>query len=429
MSDPQLWIAIVLSIMASFFAAANIALKRFSRTRLQELLQERGQIEKFEPFVHRVPQYMLMAGTLRTLMNLGVLICILGFFETNLPQWGRLTRDLTAFGITAVIVSVFTVAIPVSWARYHREQLVLLSMPVLMLLHYVFAPATRILLVFDPIVRRISGADLREVDEDDHLTDQLLSVVDEHGGDGEVGDEQKEMLEAIVEFPSITVGEIMTPRTDVEGIEVKSTLDQIKAFVIKEGHSRYPVFDDSLDDILGMLYAKDLIQYIGDGKDFDLRKVLRKTQMVPESKLVRDLLAEFKAGKIHIAIVLDEYGGTAGLITVEDIIEEIVGEIQDEYEMEEEPPAIRRLDGRSAEVDARVYIDDFNDELNVSLPEDEDYDTIGGFVFSQLGHIPTVGERFDFHDISFTVIDAERTRVARVLVEQHAEAGNGNGSA
>jgi putative hemolysin len=150
-------------------------------------------------------------------------------------------------------------------------------------------------------------------------------------------------------------------------------------------------------------------------KPFDIRKVVREAVFVPESKTLRDLLGQFKTSKVHLAMVLDEYGGTAGLVTIEDVLEEIVGEIHDEHEPPgEEEPAIERVSDNTFDIDGRVRIDEANDELNVTLPEDEDYDTVGGFVFATLGRIPETGESFSYDNIHITVTDAEKTRVNKV---------------
>jgi CBS domain containing-hemolysin-like protein len=236
------------------------------------------------------------------------------------------------------------------------------------------------------------------------------------------------MLEAVFEFPTTTVGEIMTPRTDVIGIEASADLDNVREMIQKHGHSRIPVYEENLDNIQGILYAKDLLRYVGTDLPFEMGEVLRHALMVPESKPLAALLADFKANKVHIAIVLDEYGGTAGLVTIEDIVEEVVGEIQDEYEPQDEKPEFRKLEDGSYEVEARMRVDDVNDELGLDWPEDEDYDTVGGFVFSTIGHVPEQGESFDFQDCRVTVIDVERTRVNQVRIEKIERSGVGEES-
>ena len=415
MNNLAIWIALIAALFSCYFASCNVALKTFNRIRLSEFLHKTGRAGRVESLIDQIPRLLLMTGTLRTCLNLVVLLSMVNLFGRYLDQWAQY---LAAFAVAGILVSVFGVAIPVSWGRYHPERLLAYSIPLLNTAMILFNPIVTALHLFDPIIRRITGADIYR-DDDDQLSNQILSVVEEHNDEtGRVDDAQKQMIEAVVEFPSTTADQIMTPRTDVRGLSVDATLEQIKTFVIHEGHSRIPIYENSLDQILGLLYVKDLLPHIGNDQPFELRSVLREVLMVPETKSVRELLAEFKSRKVHIAIVLDEYGGTAGLVTIEDIIEEIVGEIQDEYEPSTREPAIDEIDGTTLEVDARVDINDFSDELNIRLPEDRDYDTVGGFVFATLGHIPDVGEQFEFDQLRLTVIDAERTKVNRIRVER-----------
>jgi putative hemolysin len=410
-------------LLSCYFSACNIALKSFSRMRLAEVLGERGRadsVDHAELFGRRIGDLMLMTGTLRTCLNLSALLSLLILFHHRLAHWPLVWQNVTAFVVTALLVSVFSVGIPVSWARYRRERLLAGSRGVLMALLVVTLPITAFLHLFDPIVRRISGVDLTD-NGNDEIAEQVRSVVEDHHNAQAVDDDQKEMIEAVFELPTTTVGEIMTPRTEIVGLEVTAGLDDVKRAVLEKGYSRVPVYRDSLDHIVGLLYAKDLLRFLrGDGtvERIELAKVVREPMMVPESKSISDLLSEFKARKIHVAIVLDEYGGTAGLVTIEDIIEELVGEIQDEYEPSEHVPTIKAVGERVYEVDARVEVDQFADELHVQMPEDRDYDTVGGFVIATLGHIPKVGEQFEHQGLRVHVTGAERTRVTRVRVER-----------
>ena len=409
-------IAIIGSLLVCYFSTCNIVLKTLSRKRLTDRLGAGYDPIQLDRFIQRQPMLLLMTGTLRAVLNLVVTFAILYRIEEKLDgQWPLLMIYLVTFLIAGVVLSIFAVAIPVSWARYQRESLVAVSMPLLNTMLFVFRPIVWSLHLFDPIIRRISGIDLNE--EEDDLSEEVLSMVEHHEDGAEVDEAQKEMIEAVFDLSDTDAEQVMTPRTDVKGIEVNASLDQIKDTILQHGHSRIPVYEETIDNIVGILYAKDMIKFIGDGEDFDLRSVLREAMMVPESKNVGELLAEFKAKKIHIALVLDEYGGTAGLVTIEDILEELVGEIQDEYEVVDDTPQIERIDAETLHVDARVEIDDLNDELDVELPEDEDYDTVGGFVFATLGHIPKAGETFEYEGVCFKVTEAERTRVVRVEVK------------
>lgn len=421
-------------LFGCYFAACAIAVRNFSRARMADLLEERDRADELAWFLERVESISLVCGFVRTLAVLVVMLSIVIYFDARISDSHIVLRYVLALAVAGLLVSVFNVAVPISWARYQPERLLVASMPVLRITLAVLKPFVVTLHLFDPIIRRISGVEADEPkDAETQASEAIMSVVEDYEGDETVDREQKQMIEAVFDFSSTTAGEIMTPRTEVRGLELGAKLEQVRTFILTEGHSRIPVYSDTIDDIVGILYAKDLLQYLATDKAFDLKTVLREALMVPETKSVRDLLAEFRARKVHIAIVLDEYGGTAGLVTIEDILEELVGEIEDEYEPGEEKPAIRALDESTWEVDARVYIDDLNDELGIDLPEDEDYDTVGGYVFSSLGHVPEVGESFDADEMRFTVTHAERTRVISVKVERLARetsgrSANGNGA-
>ena len=418
--DPVIWLIIAACLLGCYFAACHTALKTFSRRRLTEQLEEADKAALAERVIKRAEAMMLMTGVLRiafgTAITLGVLRVVerSGVFDSPWSQYAL------AFGCAALLLSIFIVAVPTSWARYSRESLLSLSAPLLLFLAVVFSPIASALHLFDPVVRRISGADLTNGDDND-LSEEVLSTIEQHDTEEEIDQAQRDMVEEVIALGDRSAGEIMTPRTDVEGMEFGGTLLEVREAVLEIGHSRIPVYEESLDNIVGILYVRDLVQFVGSEEDFSLRKLLREPFLIPESKPVLDLLAEFRQRKVHLAVVLDEYGGTAGLITIEDILEEIVGEIQDEYEEGEVEPSIEETAEGVCQVDARVEIPDLEDHLDISLPEDRDYDTVGGLVFAELGRIPEVGEDFEIERHRITVIAAERTKVLKVKVEKLAE--------
>ena len=413
-----IWIGLVALFIGCFVAACNVALKIFSRSKLTELTEGTAKALRLDAFIERVPRLQLVTGATRASLNLVVLVGVLYAIGDAHPNLGPWPHYLLAFVITAVLVSTFSVAIPLSFARYHPEKLLARSMTALGILDFVGRPLSAVLDRLDPIVRRVCGGE-KPLSAEDAVSEKIMTVVEDQEAEGAMDRGQKEMIEAVFDLTDTTAGQIMTPRIEMTCVEAGARLDQLKATIMREGHSRIPVFEKNVDHIVGILYAKDLLQLVGDDRNgqFDLRRTLREALMVPESKSVKQLLTEFKSRKVHIAIVIDEYGGTAGLVTIEDILEELVGEIQDEYEPATEDPAIRRIDETTFDIDARVHVDDLNDDLKTRVPEDEDYETVGGFVFSTLGHIPNVGERFHFENARFTVTHAERTRVNRVRVE------------
>ncbi|GBC93542.1 Magnesium and cobalt efflux protein CorC [bacterium HR15] len=226
------------------------------------------------------------------------------------------------------------------------------------------------------------------------VSEEELRVLVEAGEEqGVIEEQEKEMIQSIFEFADTIAREVMTPRVDMKCIPVDATPQEAIELIRKTGHSRIPVYEGSVDNILGILHAKDLLRLCGEDaseKQFSLREVMRPAYFVPESKRVVELLQELRRRRVHMAIVQDEYGGTAGLVTLEDLVEEIVGEIQDEYDVEQEEPVQVLPDG-SLLIDARMHLDDASELLKTRL-ESEEFDTLGGFVFGLLGHQPSEGE-------------------------------------
>jgi CBS domain containing-hemolysin-like protein len=268
--------------------------------------------------------------------------------------------------------------------------------------------------VIDRLVRRLAGP--RDLDEAEA---QLLESIEDTQREGALDVVSAEILENVVEFTNTEVSQVMTPRPEIEGIEFTDDLSRIRAFIDTAGHSRIPVYRGSLDNIVGILYLKDLIRYLGaDASKFRLQPLLRTPIVVPETKPVRQLLTDFQHSEVHMAVVVDEYGATAGLVTIEDVLEQIVGDIRDEHEPEHQPDAeFRGIDDHHAEVDGRYRLHDLNAQMGLDLPEQGDYDTVAGFVVANLGHVPRTGEKFDINGVRFTALAATPTHVRRLSVE------------
>lgn len=266
----------------------------------------------------------------------------------------------------------------------------------------------------------------RQTDEERvaELQEEILDVVGEGERDGSIEGDAAEMIEGLFELHEGDAVDIMTPRTDTVMLKENTTLEEAAKLINESGHSRIPVFGKSKDEILGILYAKDLLPYLNPS----LRRPkhighlrLRKPLFVPEAKPINLLLREFQQKRMHIAIVLDEYGGLSGVITIEDILEEIVGEIADEHDEVEDPP-VHRIDDNTFEVDGRIEIEELNELTGLKLPEDGEFDTIGGFVFSTLGRVPKAGERFENNGAAFTIKQASNRMVERIRIELVKEA-------
>ena len=236
------------------------------------------------------------------------------------------------------------------------------------------------------------------------------------------------MIESVIEFRDTQVAQIMTARPEIVALELKASLSEVKRTLEESGHSRIPVYDGTLDHIVGILYARDLLKHLGlPPEQFNIRSAIRNAVFVPEIKPLRDLLREFRQQKVHIALVADEYGGTAGLVTIEDILEELVGEISDEHEPVE-PSSFRRIDERTADVDARIYLGDLNRLLDLNLPDDAGYETLGGFVSVTLGRIPAEGATFEHEGVRYTITSAEPQKVNRVRIELPQKEASGAGA-
>jgi putative hemolysin len=273
--------------------------------------------------------------------------------------------------------------------------------------------------LFDYLVRRLAGAaDDSAHSRQSELADQLRSFVREGEMEGAFQPREKQMIESIIEFRNTTVSQIMTPRTDVLALAREATLEDARRFIAESGHSRIPVYQGTLDVVVGVLYAKDLLA-VAASPGFQARSVveiMHPALFIPETKTLTDLLRDFQRTGMHMAIVLDEYGGTAGLVTIEDIIEEILGEISDEYD-QGRPDEIRRLSDTAFELDARTRIPMANSALGLRLPEDQDYETVGGFVLARLGYIPKVGEKLDYRGLVITILHGDERRVDRLRIE------------
>jgi CBS domain containing-hemolysin-like protein len=253
--------------------------------------------------------------------------------------------------------------------------------------------------------------------------DELRLIVERGGEQGVLEAEEEQMINAVIELGDRRVHEVMVPRVAIAALGSDATFEQAIDLVIEVGHSRIPIYHDTIDEIVGILYAKDLLPYLKPDAEPrpPLRKLLRPPVLVPESMTVDDLLHEFQRRKVHIAIVLDEYGGTAGLVTIEDLLEEIVGEIQDEYDVEE--PIVVRLSDHEARVDGRADVDELLElfDLDLQLDDAEEYDTVGGLMYHRIGGVPSPGDTIEVDGLRLVVETTDGRRVGKVLVTRQVE--------
>jgi len=408
------WLALAAVVGLTMFSILALALRAPSRARMTELFEAQDRPEALERFLARRGQYLLAAGVFRSAAILLLFVVVLHGFEARAGDEGLAQIVLGSLAAWGFLV-VFGVAIPHAWTKYSSEALIVGLIPLLEVLRIACFPIVLVVELCDPVVRRLVGAPPEDArTHADELEQGILDAVTEGELHGAVDEQEKEMIESVIELGDKRAAEIMTPRTEIVALPADAELAAVLDSIRLQGHSRIPVYDGTIDTILGVLYAKDLLGR-SDDRPFSLRALMRKAMFIPESKPVVDLLREFQREKVHLAIVLDEYGGTAGLITIEDILEELVGEIADEYEPAE-PATLRQVDEHTYEVDARMRIDDLNNQLEIGLPDDADYETIGGFVFSTLGKIPKAGESCAYENLGIEVLAAEPRRVTRLLL-------------
>jgi len=353
-----------------------------------------------------------VADLLHTTRDLG--------FLTQWPMWagGALLAGLLLEGIPALV------------QRGRARRVCLLMLPLVHLAAWPLRPVTRLMeIALDAI-----GVDMDQGGQGT-LAAELLDVAREHDRTDELDAAEKKMIARVIELPETDAAEVMTPRTELSAIRTDATVSEALALAEEAGHSRLPAYDEDHDHIAGIFYLKDVLPGLAAGKDLGadlVRLHMREVYFVPETMRVPGLLEELRKRRVHLAVVVDEYGGTAGVVTIEDLLEEIVGEIQDEHDQEEEPIFFEKDEHGAAIADGRLPMDELNDSMGTQLPEDEAYDTLAGFLFDQFGHIPTVGERLTLDGISMKILAADDRRIRRVEIipdEEHLAKQGAEGDA
>jgi magnesium and cobalt exporter, CNNM family len=420
-------ILILLTLLEGFFVAAEIALVSIRRSRVEQL------VEESRPGARRVKRLLEEPGRFLAVSQLG--LTVIGFFASAYAAVS-LVETLTdilvgvgmerggAHGLSLVVVTVvlalftiiFAELVPKTLALANTERFAIaLSLPIDFLAR-ALSPLIRLLTGVTAAITRLFGAN---VSNEAQITAEELRLIVERGGEqGVLEAEEEQMINSIIELGERRLHEVMVPRIAIIALPSSSSLEEAIDKVVDEGHSRIPVYDESIDEVVGILYAKDLLPILKNPSRErpSLRSLLRAPVFVPESMTIDDLLHEFQRRKVHIAIILDEYGGTAGLVTIEDLLEEIVGEIQDEYDTEE--PMIVRLSDDEARVDGRADVDDLAElfDTELGLEDEDEYDTVGGLIYHRIGGVPAPGDVVEVDGLHLTVESTDGRRVGKVLV-------------
>lgn len=422
---------IFLLLLNAFFAMAEIALVSVRKTRIRQL------VEEGVPHARNVQK--LLEDPTQFLATIQIGVTLVGFFASAAgavtfarPLAGVLSGIPLAIvadhanGIAVVLVTLvigfLSLTIgeisPKSLALQHAERISLWVAGPLTLLSYIMSPLVKITTVASNAMVRPFGGTASFAPS--IMTEEELKLLVEAGEEeGVLEEEEKEMIHSIFEFTDTVVRKVMVPRIDIKAVEVNEPIGELIKVIINAGHSRIPVYEESIDNIVGIVHAKDVLRAVHEnGKRVSIRELMRPPYVIPENKMVDELLAEFKRNKIQMAIVVDEYGGTAGLVTIEDLLEEIVGDIMDEYDVEE--PLMEVIDENTRIVDARMAIDEINEDMGLSLPEAE-FDTIGGLVFGLLGKQPQQGDQVTYDSVDLIVEKTDGRRIEKVKIIRREE--------
>ncbi len=420
----SLLVILVLLLLSAFFSMAESALTSIRHSWVRMLTEQKHRLAPYLAAFKSEPSRFL--STVQVGLNI-VAFLASAVAATNLadPLHALLRPVESAIGINLHGFSVALVAIitafanvvigetvPRSIAITHAERVALAVIVPITVFDRIFALPILLVNAVTRAILKLFGIQMMRLAP--VVSEEELRVLVEAGEEqGVIEEQEKEMIQSIFEFTDTIAREVMTPRVDIKAVPATAAPQEIIKLVRETGHTRIPVYEGSLDNIIGIIHAKDLLRYCETGGKFSLHEVLRPAFFVPESKRVVELLQEMRRQRTHMAILQDEYGGTSGLVTLEDLVEEIVGEIQDEYDVEPEPQVETLPDG-SLLIDAKLHLDDASELLGIAL-ESEEFDTLGGYVFGQLGHQPTEGEtvRVDGWELRVHAIEGHRIRVVQ----------------
>lgn len=427
-----------LTLLNAFFVAAEMALARVRRTRIDELADKGSKLAK------KVQLYLDDPDTFITGGQLGITLAMLivgaigeKTFAERISHWlaavgpsmnwspdlvltGQIICYTAVFTITAFIQTVWGEILPKTLTFNRAEQVILgtiypmhfwclLTAPLLLVMNNVVKMTLKLFKISDPHGHHLV-----------HSEDELKMLVSASHEEGVLEEGEEEMIHSVFEFADTIASEIMTPRRDMKVMSANSPVSELVELTIKHGHSRIPIYEEDIDSIFGLIHIRDGMKAFVDGKEMlAVRELARPILIVPENKGLQELLTEFKKTKTHMAIVIDEHGGTEGMVTFEDLLEELVGEIADEHDIVEE--MIKESQDGTI-IDARITLEEVNEILNLEI-EDEQFNTLGGHVFGQLGHEPAVGDEVQTEDYTLRIEEADRHRIIKLKLTLNDEDG------
>jgi CBS domain containing-hemolysin-like protein len=399
---------ISLLILSGFFSGSETAFMSANRVRIRELVNEGDKkAERVDKLLEDQTKLLTTILIGNNLVNIAA-SAIATSIAINM--FGSKGVGI-ATGVVTFVILVFGEITPKSIGNNNPIKYAKLASVILLWMEKILYP---IILFFTILIKRLIGED-KMISSAFISEEEVRRFVNVSEEEGAIKESEKEMIQSVFEFDDIVVKEIMVPRIDMVCVSKESSIGEIVDLAVEQGHSRIPIFEESIDDIIGLIYVKDLLQLLQKGKEnLTLGDLIKPIYFIPESKQINKLLKEMQNRREHMAVILDEYGGTSGLITIEDLLEEIVGDIQDEFDLENKQ--INLINNKEILVDARVDLDDLNEILPVPLLDEESYETISGFVLHKLGYLPEEKEIIELEGITIEIEKIDEHRIQKLRI-------------
>ena len=409
-----------LLVLSALFSGSETALTSMTKLRVKSLFSEGdSSYRKLESWLQDPNRYLVTILVGNNIVNVGASILASSIFTRLLATAGWSHTEALggglAFGTVTFLLLVFGEITPKTFAKQHAVRISQMVIRPLDVLSRALSPFIIVFLALsNAIIRVMGGETVKKVPL--VTAEDVRTLIEVSEKEGLLEQEEREMIHSLIDFGETVVREIMTPRVDIQALEISTRFEEVCKAVVEGGHSRIPVYEGDIDSVVGVLHAKGLLAFLNDSeRQWALRDILRPTLFVPKNKKVSDLLQTFRRKRTHLAIVVDEYGCTAGLVTIEDVLEEIVGEIHDEYD--QEPPEYQV--GRNGEIiaNAKVDVDLLKEEFDIdlSLPDSE-FETLGGFITTYLGDLPAVGDVIRYGSVEMTILEADDRRIKQVKI-------------
>ncbi len=413
-------ILVILLLGSFFFSATETALTSLDRYRIKTLIEEKKvkSLQMWMDHPNKILAAILVGNNIVNLAAAALTTYLAVNFSSSLYITKEWATVLATILITMVILILGEIT-PKTFAKHLPEVVAVWTIKLVVLVHYLLEPLIKgLIFVTNPLVKMLGGNIKRDMlfDKDE----EIRFLVSEGVREGVLGKDQKEMIHGVLEFGDKVTGDIMIPRIDMECVDITLEKDKFIDLVVEAGHSRVPIYQGNLDNIIGIIHVKDLLNAWRCNELIVIQDLIRPVYFVPETKKVNNLLRQMQKGHQHMAVVVDEYGVPSGLITMEDLVEQIVGDILDEYDIED--LSLEPMGDGSVQIDGKMNIYEVNEKLKINLPS-EDFNTVSGFVVDLLGRVPRKDEEISYKDLKFTIVETNRRRIITLKVKKEATEG------